>query len=196
MTMPRVTYYDFSGSRGEEVRVALRMAGIEFDDNRIAREDYPGLKASLPFPYLPMFEMDGVGRLTQTNAILRLIGRLHGLYPDNPVAAAKVDAVMEAIEDARARIGATFRMSAEDSQTTRETLARDFIPQWARGIESYMEGPFVSGDQPGVADIKLFMTDRWISQGGLDHIPADCLDEFTKIKSAAAGVAALPASPR
>ena len=33
MPMPNVTYFDFAGSRGEEVRLALVIAGVAFDDN-------------------------------------------------------------------------------------------------------------------------------------------------------------------
>ncbi len=191
MTSPRLTYYDFSSSRGEEIRIALRLANMPFDDNRIAREDYPDLKPTLPFPYLPMFEMDGLGRMTQTNTILRVIGRLNGLYPDDVFAAAKVDAIMDAVEDARARFSATFQMDEDRKLLARQKLAIEFIPHWGKGIESYMEGPFTCGDAPCVADVKLYMVDRWISQGGLDNIPADSFDAFKKIKSASAGIAAL-----
>jgi prostaglandin-H2 D-isomerase / glutathione transferase len=32
MSMPKVTYFNFAGSRGEEVRLALVIAGVAFDD--------------------------------------------------------------------------------------------------------------------------------------------------------------------
>ena len=35
MSKPRLTYFDFAGSRGEECRIALHLAGIDFDDVRV-----------------------------------------------------------------------------------------------------------------------------------------------------------------
>jgi len=37
MANVKVTYFDFAGSRGEEVRLALAIAGVAFDDERIER---------------------------------------------------------------------------------------------------------------------------------------------------------------
>ena len=39
MTRPRLIYFDFAGSRGEECRIALHLAGIDFED---VREYQPG----------------------------------------------------------------------------------------------------------------------------------------------------------
>lgn len=192
---PRLTYYDLAGSRGEEVRLALTLAGVGFEDIRVARADFPGLRPDLPFPHLPMLEMDGVPPLGQTNAILRLIGRLHGLHPEDPFEAARHDALMEAVEDLRHRISPTMRLTdAGERRTAREALARDFIPLWGRGIEALIgAGPFVGGDRPAVADIKLFMIDRWIAAGALDDLPATVFDPFPKFKIATRAMAAHPA---
>ena len=193
--MPRVTYYDMAGSRGEEVRLALTIAGVAFEDRRISREAFLALKPDLPFPHLPMLEMDGVDPLAQTNAILRLIGRLHGLYPEDPFEAARHDSVMEAVEDLRQRIAPSLRMSdPAERRAARQALARDFIPFWGRGVgRLIVAGPFTGGDRPGVADIKLYIIDRWIGGGGLDDLPRDVLDPFVKLKAAARAVADLPA---
>ena len=34
MTKPKLTYFDTAGSRGEEVRLALWLAEIDFEDHR------------------------------------------------------------------------------------------------------------------------------------------------------------------
>lgn len=41
MTKPRLAYFDFAGSRGEECRIALHLAGVDFDDVRVAGADWP-----------------------------------------------------------------------------------------------------------------------------------------------------------
>lgn len=191
---PRLTYYDLAGSRGEEVRLALTLAGVAFEDIRIARADFPALRPDLPFPHLPMLEMDGVPPLGQTNAILRLVGRLHGLHPEDPFESARHDSLMEAVEDLRHRIAPTMRLAdAAERRAAREALARDFIPLWGRGIEALIgAGPFAGGDRPAVADIKLFMIDRWIAGGNLDDLPASVLDPFPKLKASVRAMAAHP----
>jgi glutathione S-transferase len=195
MTKPTVTYYDMPASRGEEIRQALVLAGVDFHDDRIARADYPALRENLAFPHLPMFQMPGSGRLGQTNAILRLIGRMHKLYPDDPFAAARTDAVMDAMEDFRHRVSPTMRMTdVAERKAAREALVQTFIPFWGRGVEDLiLEGPFVNGEAPGVADIKIYMVDRWVSSGGLDDIPATSFDAFPKLKASAAGIRDHPA---
>ena len=195
MSKPRVTYFDIVASRGEEVRLALDLAGVQFDDNRVARKDYASLKPDLPFPHLPIFEIDGHGVFAQTNAILRLIGRLHGLYPEDPYDAARHDAVMDAVEDLRFRVSLTALPDLAERRAARRRLAEDVIPHWGRGVDGQIaSGPFVSGERPGVADIKLFMMDRFISSGGLDDVPPDVLDPFPKLKDVVRSLRRLPAA--
>jgi glutathione S-transferase len=35
MSRPRLIYFDFAGSRGEECRIALHLVGIDFEDVRV-----------------------------------------------------------------------------------------------------------------------------------------------------------------
>ena len=57
MSMPKVTYFDFAGSRGEEVRLALVIAGVAFEDNRVKNDDFARIKSDLPFGSMPVFEV-------------------------------------------------------------------------------------------------------------------------------------------
>lgn len=191
----KVTYFDFAGSRGEEVRLALVLAGVAFDDERIDRETFGRIKTELPFPHLPVFEIAGKGVFGQTNAILRLIGRQHGLYPQDPFEAARHDVLMEAVEDLRARISPSMYMKDEaEKKAARQELARGFIPLWAAGVERLIGGdPFVAGDRPGVADIKLYMVHNWISQGILDGLPVDLFAPYPRFAAVARGIKEHPA---
>ncbi|HRW13750.1 MAG: glutathione S-transferase family protein [Rhodobacteraceae bacterium] len=195
MSKPIVTYFDFSGSRGEEVRLALVLAGMAFEDNRISRETFAQLKPDLPFAAVPTLELEGRGVFGQSNAILRLIGRKHGLYPEDPFEAARHDALMDAAEDLRHRIMPTARIAdAAERKAARRQLADEYLPQWGRCVERAIgAGPFVGGERPGVADIKLSVVDRWISGGVLDDIPADLFDAFPRLKTVAAGIRSHPA---
>jgi glutathione S-transferase len=81
MSRPRLIYFDFAGSRGEECRIALHLAGIEFEDVRVQSKDWPALKDDTPFGALPVLEIPGTVPLAESNAILVFIGRQHRLHP-------------------------------------------------------------------------------------------------------------------
>jgi glutathione S-transferase len=190
MTKFRVTYFDFAGSRGEEVRLALTLAGVPFDDNRLDRATFAALKPDLPYGSLPVLDWEGHGSFAQSNAILRLIGRQHGLHPDDPFEAARHDALMDAAEELRQRIAATMRIKdAGEKAAARQQLATDYIPKWGRFVDRQIgDGPFVGGARPSVADIKLHMVHRWISGGSLDDIPADLFAACPRLNAVAEGI--------
>ena len=195
MSMPKVTYFDFAGSRGEEVRLALVIARVAFDDNRIKDDDFAQIKSALPFGSLPIFEVPGHGVFVETNAILRLIGRLHRLHPDDPWDAARHDAVLDSCEELRQRLSATSRIAdLAQRKAARQALAADYIPRWAQGIERLIgHGPFVGGAQPAVADIKIHMIEKALSGGTYDDIPTTVLDPCARLKAVARGIANHPA---
>ena len=89
MAKPRLIYFDAPVSRGEECRLALHLAGVDFEDVRIKFEAWPALKPQTPYGAMPVFELPGRPALAQTNAILLLIGRAHGLHPADEFEAAR-----------------------------------------------------------------------------------------------------------
>ncbi|KAG9399185.1 hypothetical protein AC1031_012146 [Aphanomyces cochlioides] len=94
MTFPaiKLTYFDFA-ARGETTRLALVIGDVPFEDERLQREDWPALKASMPYKKLPVMTVDG-HILCQSLAISRNAAKLTGLYPlDNHVDACLVDDV-------------------------------------------------------------------------------------------------------
>lgn len=195
MSKLKLTYFDFPGSRGEEIRLALMLAGRPFEDNRIDGATFASLKPGLPFSTVPVLEVEGHLVIGQTNAALRLIGRQHGLYPDDVFEAARHDTLMDAVEDLRHKISPTMWIKdVQQKQQARLLLSQTYIPQWGHGIENLLgEGPFVAGGLPGVADIKLYMVHRWIRTASVDDIPANALDAFPKLNAVANAVKALPA---
>lgn len=183
MTKPKLTYFDAPVSRGEECRLALVLAGVEFEDERIKFADWPALKPQTPFGSLPVFAVPGHAPLAQSNAILVLIGRRHGLHPKDDFVAAQHESVMAAVEDLRGAIRPSMVVKDPDEKRRmREQLAAEVIPVWAAHVERLIgEGPFFGGAAPQVADIKLYVVSKWIKSGVLDHIPATVLDAYPKL---------------
>jgi prostaglandin-H2 D-isomerase / glutathione transferase len=195
MAKPKLTYFDAPVSRGEECRLALHLAGIDFDDNRVKREQWPGLKPTTPFGSMPVLELPGHPPLAQSNAILALIGRRHGLHPKDDFEAARHESVMAHIEDLRHRLAPTLAMSdAEEKKRTREAIAATYLPAWAAFIEQQIsdDGPFFAGSTLHVVDLKIMMIVRWFRTGGVDHIPATIFDSAPKLLRVHDAVAADP----
>jgi prostaglandin-H2 D-isomerase / glutathione transferase len=180
MSKPKLTYFDAPVSRGEECRLALHIAGVAFDDNRITGDAWAALKPTTPFGSLPVFEQAGQAPLAQSNAILMLIGRQHGLHPQDLQEAARHEALMCHVEELRAQVTPSLRISdPAEKKKARETLAAGYLPSWGQYAERQLgAGPFVAGAKLHVADLKLHMAVRWFASGNVDHVPptifADC----------------------
>ena len=183
MNKPRLIYFDFPASRGEECRIALHLAGVDFEDVRVPSKDWPAMKASTPFGALPVLEMPGRPPLAHSNAILVLIGRQHHLHPSDDFEAARHEALMSAVEDIRHAISPTLRISDPDQKrVAREALAANELTTWGSQVERQLgDGPFIGGASLQVADLKLYMMARWLASGVLDHIPKTILDHCPKL---------------
>jgi glutathione S-transferase len=178
----KLTYFDFSGSRGEECRLALHVAGVEFDDHRLGRDEWTALKPTTPFGALPVLTIEGKGELAQSNAILGFIGRAHDLHPADVFEAARHDAILAAVEELRAKIDPSMRTKDEaEKQRMREELATGYMQAWGANIERQIAGPFLAGERIHVADIKLYVVLNWFAKGALDHIPRDVFAAFPKV---------------
>lgn len=184
MSKPRLIYFDFSGSRGEECRIALHLAGVDFDDVRIPSAEWPVLKPKTPFGSLPILELPGKPPLAQTNAILVYIGRKHGLHPRDDFEAARHEALMNYVEDLNHNISPTLRIADEtQKRAAREELTRNYLPMWGTNVENQLgDHPFVGGNKLNVVDIKLYMTVRWFVSGVVDHVPTNVFDHCMKLK--------------
>jgi glutathione S-transferase len=189
----RLTYFDFSGSRGEECRLAMHVAGVEFEDRRITQEAWSTLKASAPYGALPMLETPGKPPLAQSNAILAYVGRSHGLHPTDPWEAALHEAILIAVEEVRAALAPSGSIrEPEQKKKAREELASGFLQSWGRQLEHQIKGPFVAGERIHVADIKLFQIVASLTNGVIDHIPKSVFQAFPKLEGVHAAVAEHP----
>jgi glutathione S-transferase len=186
MTKPKLTYFDAPVSRGEECRLALHVAGVDFEDDRVKREDWLALKPKTPFGSMPLFTLPGQLVLAQSNAILVLIGRRYGLHPKDDFEAARHEAVMHYVEDLRAHISPTMRMADEaEKKKARTELASGYLPTWAANVERQIgDGPFFGGAALQVVDLKLYVVTKWITSGVLDHIPATVFAGYPKLLAA------------
>ena len=70
----------------------------------------------------------------------------------------------------------------------------DYIPLWGSCVDRQIGNePFIWGTRPSVADVKLYIVERWISSGSLDDIPVDSFDHFLRLTNLVGKVGSHPA---
>ncbi len=172
----RFTYFDIKGSRGQVARLALELAGIEYEDVRLPFSEFVATKDNFPFGAVPILEVDGQV-ISQSNGINRYLGKLCSLYPSDPLQAALCDEIMSAVEDVLVKGQATmFIKDAEEKKKARIELAEGPLPFFLKRVASRLEdrgSDYFADNRLTVADLKVFIWVRSLAQGVLDHVPVD-----------------------
>jgi glutathione S-transferase len=182
MSKPKLIYFDAPVSRGEECRLALHLAGVDFEDVRVKGADWPAMKERTPYGGMPVLELPGHPPLGHSNAILVLIGRRHGLHPADDFEAARHEGMMQHVEDLRANVSPTLRLGEAEKKAAREALVAGFLPAWARAAERNITAtPFFGGEKINVVDLKIYMAVRWFSGGKVDYIPATIFAGYPRL---------------
>lgn len=173
MTTIKLSYFDFPGGRGEPARLALKLGGIDFDDQRIPLADWPAVKADYPYQQVPVMEVDGKV-LNQSNAINRLVGKMTNLYPQDDWQAAICDDVMDTADDAMQLLVDTFFMQEEEKQRVRTELVAGPLPMFLAGLNATLVangGEFFCDGRLTMADLKMLVFTRALTGGNMDYVP-------------------------
>ncbi len=182
MSKPKLIYFDAPVSRGEECRLALHLAAVDFEDARIKFDAWSAMKEQMPYGSLPVLELPGSRMIAHANAILVLIGRRHDLHPADDFEAARHEGMMQHVEDLRGVVGPTLRLADAEKKAAREVIVAGYLPAWAKAAEKNIRGaPFFAGEKIHVVDLKLHMAVRWFIGGKVDHIPATIFANYPKL---------------
>ena len=176
----KLTYFDIDGGRGEPIRIAFNAAGIDFDDHRISFDEFMKTRGDMRFECAPVLEIDGVA-VTQSNAMLRYVGKMAGLYPNDDLQALYCDEAMGAIEDLLHQVVATFGMQGDELKSAREKLTDGWLTIFVKGLAQLLArggGEYFADNRLTVADLKVFMQVRLLRSGTLDHVPTDLVDRL------------------
>ena len=180
MSNYKLTYFNFDGGRGEPVRIALHAADIEFEDERLSFEQFSEMRHSTPFNALPVLSVDGAD-ITQTNSLLRYVGKMADLYPTDNLQALYCDEVMSVFEDINHQVGQTLFLQGEELRLAREKLVDGWLTVYLQGLNILLArggGEYFADNQLTVADLKAFVQVRSLSSGLLDHVPTDLVDRL------------------
>jgi len=176
----KLTYFDFDGGRGEPIRIAFNAAGIDFEDHRIPFAEFMKTRSNMRFTCAPVLEVDGVA-VTQSNSMLRYVGKLANLYPEDDLQALYCDEAMDAVEDLLHQIVQTFGLEGDELKAAREKLAAGWISVYVKGLAELLQrggGEYFADNRLTVADLKVYVQIRWFRAGTLDHVPTDLVDKL------------------
>lgn len=180
MSQFKLTYFDFDGGRGEPIRISFHAAGVEFDDHRISFDEFMATRGDMRFTCAPVLEVDGV-TVTQSNSMLRYVGKMAGLYPEDDLQALYCDEAMDAVEDLLHQIVHTFGLEGDELKAAREKLADGWLSVFVKGLAEILErggGEYFADNRLTVADLKVYVQVRSLRSGTLDHVPTDLVDKL------------------
>ncbi len=179
MSKIKLTYFDMDGGRAETTRIALTIAGIDFEDHRISFEEFGGLKSTFPLSSIPIIEIDG-HTYTQSNAMSRYFGKQAGLYPDDAWQAFLCDEAMYIIDDVFIAIGKTMGLTGDELKTARESLVAGIITTALKLLSKRLEdagGEYFAANQLSIADLVISGYTKVLNIGMFDHVPTDIVEK-------------------
>ena len=175
----KLTYFDFGG-RAEPIRITFHAAGIEFEDNRLSFPEFGAMRSTTRFNSLPVLEIDGAA-VTQSNGILRYIGKMAGLYPEDSLQALYCDEAMGAIEDLLHYTVQTFGLEGDELKVARQKLVDGWLSTYVKGLGELLKrggGEYLADNRLTVADLKVSMQTKSLVHGILDHVPTDLVQNL------------------
>jgi glutathione S-transferase len=180
MSSYKLTYFDFNGGRGEPVRIAFHAAGVEFDDHRISFDEFMKCRNEMRFRCAPILQIDGAD-VTQSNSMLRYVGKMAGLYPDDDLQALYCDEAMGAVEDLLHQVVHTFGLEGDELKAAREKLVDGWLTTVIKGLGELLArggGVYFADNRLTVADLKVYVQIRSLLAGTLDHVPVELVDKL------------------
>jgi len=156
-------YFPVTG-RVDATRILLVVSGANHTDKRIAREEWPGMKWSMPFAHLPLLtetKPDGTKFvLAETNAINRYLAKKFGYFGTTDEETALIDQIYEAwIEYAVKYFTLVSNLNTPESKAKAPeqiaALLKDVVKTHEPILAKNPNGWYV-GDKMTLADIFAF----------------------------------------
>lgn len=179
-------------ARAEPIRMILYFGNVAYNDVTIPFSDWPEHKAKLdicPFGQLPTIQMQNGEIIAQSGTILRFVAKLAGLYPADPLEAARADMVHEMANDMNS-INAILNFwpcLGEAFDQNRASYFKNFVKYAAYGETLLGDKYYFGGSQPHFGDFSLFH----VMNASVSVEPA-CLDAYPKLRKWMAAMHNIP----
>lgn len=119
----------------EPLRYLFAHGGIEYEDVRVTRDEWPALKPTMPMGQMPVLEVDGQ-RVHQSISMARFLAKTIGLSGSNPWEDLQIDIVVDTINDFRLKIAVvSYEPEDEIKEKKLVTLNTEVIPFYLEKLE-------------------------------------------------------------
>lgn len=143
----KVTYFELT-ALGEPIRFLLSYGGLEFEDKRIPKGQWPTVKPTMPYGQMPILEHNGK-IAHQSIAICRYLAKQVKLIGKNDWEDLEIDATVDTINDLRLKIALYYFEPNENFKRAQEApLFNETIPFYLEKLEGQAKknnGYFVGG---------------------------------------------------
>ncbi|XP_014472024.1 PREDICTED: uncharacterized protein LOC106743045 [Dinoponera quadriceps] len=142
----KLTYFPIT-ALAEPIRFLLSYAGIDFEDDRFNREDWPKIKETMPFGQVPVLEVDGK-KINQSMAISRYLAKKCGLAGKDDWEALEIDATVDTINDLRQKIGIYSYESHEEAKAAKHKIVKEQVQYYLERLDAQVQkngGYFIGG---------------------------------------------------
>lgn len=148
-------------------------------------KDWPAMKPHTPLGNLPILTVDG-REVVQTQAMLRYVGKVTGLYPSDAWDAMMVDQVCETVLEFFEKLFVYKGNDKDELRKARENVFKVAAPRYLGGLETILagmgEGPYALGSRITTADLTVAWIFILFSTGFLEFVPTDALDGYPRMK--------------
>lgn len=190
--MPAYKLTHFSvEAKGELIRLIFAQTSTAYENVRITFEDWPSLKPSTPFGYLPVLEVDGK-ELVGSGPIARYLAEQLGLAGANDFENAGIAGIKDVQDEVVLKMAKAFfeKDNAAKERMEREIM-KDHIPKYLGLMEKTIEkngGDWLFGLKLTYVDLNLYLLVdfmRLFKEGNL-------LEGYPHVRKTRDAVSALP----
>lgn len=188
-------YYFSATGRGNQIRLALAAAGIEFQDvtadwppSDEQRKEWAKIGGNTT-TNVPMLAFDDGRVYTQSSAIVRAVARMGGLMPSSEAELYVVDKILADCEDIRSLAYSSYSAFGASQEKADAYIDGEFAKH-AENLERQLgENYYFVGKKLSIADIAAY--DALVNYG-TSTIPGDALKDQPKLKALIKKVEANP----
>eukprot|EP00933_Yihiella_yeosuensis_P055942 TRINITY_DN5491_c2_g1_i1.p1 TRINITY_DN5491_c2_g1~~TRINITY_DN5491_c2_g1_i1.p1 ORF type:complete len:375 (+),score=51.69 TRINITY_DN5491_c2_g1_i1:134-1126(+) len=202
-----LTYFNDNKGRNELTRLIFAIGKVDYVNEEVGAGEYMRRRdeGELPFDQIPTLHVSGKTLLGQSCAIARFAARLAKLYPEDPILAARADAVVDSWRDQldlfyevffeRVIIGGKLQMfprRQEDRPLFMDNYLKiGFVP-WLKQMDGQLQESRVCPPELCFADVAIFDLVRTI-QGVLEAaVFSQLLNKHKEVQSLVAHIGQLP----
>ena len=184
MSQYKLTYFNIRG-RAELIRLIFAQASVQYEDKRIAKEEWVELKPKTPNGSLPTLEVDGK-TLPGSIPIARFVAERFGVAGSNDIENTEIAGVMDCLTDL---VTSFMKVMFEKDETRKAGLKKSFdeeeCPKYLSLLEKRVtaEG-WLYGSKVTYADLAFFNFS--------ENLPAEVLAKYQGLKSVKENVGVLP----